>query len=956
MLRPDAVDAWLRPAFVASGLETDYRSLVCGGGSSPPHSIQPRVPAMRFRLLALVVLVGISPAGIAGAQPAPSRLVPDDIYRLAGPQSVVVSPQGDAAAAIYRSVDPATKVERFALWLVAPQGDLSSPLESGEPDARAVTFSPDGKWLAVRSTRPRPAGWKQTPTVPIECDPATDVWLVSTDGKHTLPLAGQDKAYGRVFVDPFYGRVCISPDGTRLAFIADDGQDPRTAQEIAADVQIVRPDQGEGYTGFGPVQVWVAELADLSQPREFAAKSIRRLTDDDVWYADPQWTPDGDTLVCTANKSSDVESVRFSINKNYDLWAIDAATGSQRRLTFGPGPEVSPRISPDGTRLVCLSVPRRGPHSDIYNLLVVSLGGNPRLRPESRVLHDHHADSADAPPHPTPSFPLPEECWDGPDALIYNTPAGIEAKQARLDLTTLQAVEFAVDPAADIDSLSPLVRRIVLQKRLSPPGNLTLKERFEAIERVARWKNDEWELEGLLTLPPKEIAQPPYPLIVYPHGGPHGRIAKGFNFTTHCFAHAGYAVFQPNFRGSTGYGKKFLDADNRDFGGGDMRDILSGIEALVKDGTADPKRQFVYGVSYGGYMTTWLVGHTPQFRAAVAQNAVTEMNVMWGLSDLQSWPRYELGGFPWEVPDKMHDHSPFAHVGNVRTPTMVLHATEDRRCPIAMGRMFHQALLARGVPTQMVVYPHENHGIKQPRHQVDVLERTLAWFAAHDVDAPIEIVMLGDSITKGVRPGVNADETFSSRLEKLLQERDIAARVTNAGIGGERTDQALVRLTKDVIAKKPRVVAIMYGTNDSWVDQGKSEPRLTLDEFRDNTMQLVERLRRAGITPILMTEPSHGKKSAPNGLGEHPNLKLEHYIAATRDVAKELGVPLIDHFADWTAAEANGQDLTDWTTDQYHPNPAGHVRMAELILPVMLKEIARHQPPAKTITDQVQPP
>ena len=137
----------------------------------------------------------------------------------------------------------------------------------------------------------------------------------------------------------------------------------------------------------------------------------------------------------------------------------------------------------------------------------------------------------------------------------------------------------------------------------------------------------------------------------------------------------------------------------------------------------------------------------------------------------------------------------------------------------------------------------------------------------------------------------------------------------------------------------------MYGTNDSWVDQGKSEPRLTLDEYRDNTVQLVERLRRAGITPILMTEPSHGKKSSANGLGEHPNIKLEQYVAATRDVAKELGVPLVDHYADWTAAESNGQDLTDWTTDQYHPNPAGHARMAELILPALLAEIERHRPP-----------
>src|SRR5437879_5658665 len=131
-------------------------------------------------------------------------------------------------------------------------------------------------------------------------------------------------------------------------------------------------------------------------------------------------------------------------------------------------------------------------------------------------------------------------------------------------------------------------------------------------------------------------------------------------------------------------------------------------------------------------MTTWLVGQTHQFRAAVAQNAVTDLNVMWGLSDLQSWTEWEFGGRPWEVPDAMRKHSPLTYVANVQTPTLLLHAREDRRCPIAMGRMFHQALLTRKVPTQMVVYPHENHGIRQPRHQEDVLRRTLRWFEEHD--------------------------------------------------------------------------------------------------------------------------------------------------------------------------------------------------------------------------------
>jgi dipeptidyl aminopeptidase/acylaminoacyl peptidase len=169
-----------------------------------------------------------------------------------------------------------------------------------------------------------------------------------------------------------------------------------------------------------------------------------------------------------------------------------------------------------------------------------------------------------------------------------------------------------------------------------------------------------------------------------------------------------------------------------DFGGGDMRDILTGIDFLVRRRLVDRERQFVYGVSYGGFMTCWLVGHTNQFRAAVAQNAVTDLNMMWSLSDLQSWTEWEFGGRPWEVPAAMRKHSPLTYAASVKTPTLVLHSRDDRRCPLPMGLAFHRALLARGVATEMVIYPGEGHGIRRPRHREDVLRRTLAWFARHD--------------------------------------------------------------------------------------------------------------------------------------------------------------------------------------------------------------------------------
>ena len=194
----------------------------------------------------------------------------------------------------------------------------------------------------------------------------------------------------------------------------------------------------------------------------------------------------------------------------------------------------------------------------------------------------------------------------------------------------------------------------------------------------------------------------------------------------------------------------------------------------------------------------------------------------------------------------------------------------------------------------------------------------------------VTIVTLGDSITKGERPGVRSDETFASLLEHALSARGTSARIMNAGVGGERTDLALTRL-ESIIRQRPQWVTVMYGTNDSYVDQGKDESRLSVDAYRANLRQIVTTLLREGIEPILMTEPRWAK-DARNGLGENPNHRLEPLMDACREVAHDCGVPLIDHFANWTNAEKDGVDLAKWTTDGCHPNPLGHQQIANLMV------------------------
>jgi dipeptidyl aminopeptidase/acylaminoacyl peptidase len=240
--------------------------------------------------------------------------------------------------------------------------------------------------------------------------------------------------------------------------------------------------------------------------------------------------------------------------------------------------------------------------------------------------------------------------------------------------------------------------------------------RTEAI----RWKSDGLEIEGLLTYPFGWTKGRKCPLILSIHGGPAGVFTRSYAgnrgaYPLATFAARGYAILRPNPRGSSGYGKDFRYANRKDWGGGDYRDLMAGVDHVM-------------GWSYGGYMTSWTITQTKRFKAAMVGCGVTNLMSFNGTADIPSFVPDYFGAEYWENLDLYKAHSAMFQVKGVATPTLILHGESDVRVPISQGYEFYNALKRQNVPVKMVVYPRQGHSITEPKFVLDVGNRLLSWF------------------------------------------------------------------------------------------------------------------------------------------------------------------------------------------------------------------------------------
>jgi dipeptidyl aminopeptidase/acylaminoacyl peptidase len=253
--------------------------------------------------------------------------------------------------------------------------------------------------------------------------------------------------------------------------------------------------------------------------------------------------------------------------------------------------------------------------------------------------------------------------------------------------------------------------------------------------KVIRWRSEDgMEVEGIIYYPIDYQEGERYPLVVEVHGGPTGVYGRNYcgaalrYGNTAVLTQKGFVMLRANPRGSSGYGREFRFSNYDDWGGGDYRDIMTGVDYLIDDGVVDPDRMGILGWSYGGFMTSWVIANTDRFRAACVGAGVTNLMSFNGTSDIPSFiPDYFHTEF-WNNLEPYRNHSALFHIKGATTPTLIQHGEKDDRVPVSQGQELYNALKKQGVPTQMVIYPRQPHGVQEPRLLMDVRRRAVDWF------------------------------------------------------------------------------------------------------------------------------------------------------------------------------------------------------------------------------------
>ena len=629
----------------------------------------------------------------AGAAKTPRPMTPDDVIGMKGVSDAQISPDGKWVAYVVSTADFKENRYDADLWLVATAGGAPLRLTTSTKTDNSPRWSPDGRKIAFLSSREERA----------------QVWIISPTGGEAEKLTDS-----KVGVQAF----AWSPDGSRIAYVAqrDSTAEEQRRRKERDDAQVVDAD-------FRFTRIWVIELA---------SKKAEELVAGEFQATDPRWSPDGTQIAYVATPTPKADDSGLS-----DIYVLDLAGRKSRKLVENPGPDGAPRWSPDGRTIAYLSRidgKRATGQQDL--MMVPAEGGTP------------HAVNSDFLPQPGAVTWSPDGRTLWFTATVRTTSelfsvaaAGGQPRQLSDTRGVMSPITLASDgrtvafTRSDVQSPTDVyVATTGVQPRKLTDHNPEVHTLALGRSEVVRWKStDGMEIEGLLIYPPDYQAGKSYPTMAFIHGGPSGVWTQAFPASWgnygHVWAGNGWVAFYPNVRGSSGYGEKFLLSNVRDWGGGDYRDIQSGLDELVRRGVADPARLGQSGWSYGGYMTAWTLTQTDRFKGVMVGAGLTNMYSMYSTNDLQTTLEEYFGAEPWDDEEAYRRASAMVYIKQAKTPTLIMHGANDQRVPVGQAQELYMGLRKNDVPVELVMYPRQGHGIAEPRLQLDKMKREYAFFA-----------------------------------------------------------------------------------------------------------------------------------------------------------------------------------------------------------------------------------
>jgi dipeptidyl aminopeptidase/acylaminoacyl peptidase len=539
----------------------------------------------------------------------------------------------------------------------------------------AIAWSPDGRWIAFRMLVPRTAGWR-----------------VESQATALRPRGATWTAAPRVVESLVYRR------------------------------------DGQGFLADGTYQVFMVR-ADGGTPRQ--------LSHGEWDVGAPAWAPDGRTIYFSSVPRVDGAEYEW---RESEVYALDVASGTVRQLTTRRGPDNGPVPSPDG-RLIAYTGYDWSTDTWVDSRLhLMNADGS-----GSRVLADIDRSPGSLTWAPDGSGVYFTAQSEGSQNLWFAPLRGDVRQVTRgvhvLGFGSLGTDGTVVGTRTSFHEPGDVVRFSVrtpdhVSRLTDVNGDILMGRKLGDVEEIWYTSTDGLRIQGWIVKPPDFDPARKYPLMLSIHGGPHSMYNVGFNFGWQEHAANDYVVLYTNPRGSTGYGSAFGNAIKNAYPGKDFDDLMRGVDEVIARGFVDADNMFVYGCSGGGVLTAWIVGHTDRFAAASANCPVTNWLSFVGTTDGASWYR-NFEHLPWEDPSEHLRRSPLMHVGNVRTPTMLMTGVNDLRTPMAQTEEYYQALRLLRVPTAMVRFNEEWHGTtSKPSNFIRTQLYLRDWFQKHARQGP----------------------------------------------------------------------------------------------------------------------------------------------------------------------------------------------------------------------------